>query len=191
MSRLKNMPRFAWLVIGVCITALVLPTAAYASGGLTFTGIKGTSGNKADVTAGTQLLTAEAAPSAFQDYAALDKGSGCYVLTTVAAGQGFIAKNLVVSPDFTGSPQGGSEMVRYFTGSTCTGTQFGTFWVVAASGSSNYTAPQTLPLDPGFAVATGDSVSVQVVQVSSSSLGLDFYLQGYTVPSADVATSTP
>ena len=51
MSRLKSMPRFAWLVIGVCVTALVLPSAAYASGALTFVGIKGTSTNKADVTA--------------------------------------------------------------------------------------------------------------------------------------------
>ena len=42
MSRLKSMPRFAWLVIGVCVTALVLPSAAYASGALTFVGIKGT-----------------------------------------------------------------------------------------------------------------------------------------------------
>ena len=191
MSRLKSMPRFVWLVIGVCVTALVLPSAAYASGALTFVGIKGTSTNKADVTAASQLLTTEAAPSAFRDYSAIDKGAGCYVLTTVAAGQGFIAKNLVVNPDITGSPQGGSEMVRYFTGSTCSGTQFGTFWVVSSSGSSNYVVPQTLPLNPGFAVATGDSVSVQVVQVSSSSLGLDLYLQGYTVPSSDVPTSTP
>lgn len=63
MSRFKNMPGVAWLVIGVCVTALALPSAAYASGALKFTGVQGTSGNQADVTPGGQLLTAQNNPA--------------------------------------------------------------------------------------------------------------------------------
>ncbi len=39
-KRLKNVPRSAWLVVGVCIAAVVMPTAAVATA-LTYTGIEG------------------------------------------------------------------------------------------------------------------------------------------------------
>ena len=32
LSKLKNMPGVAWLVIGVIVTALIMPTAAFAAG---------------------------------------------------------------------------------------------------------------------------------------------------------------
>jgi hypothetical protein len=44
----------------VLVTLLVVPTTAYAAGALKFTGIEGTSTNKADVTSAGQLLTTEA-----------------------------------------------------------------------------------------------------------------------------------
>ncbi len=31
-SKLKTLPAVAWLAIGVCVTAVVMPTAAFASG---------------------------------------------------------------------------------------------------------------------------------------------------------------
>ncbi len=49
VSKIKNVPGIAWLVIGVRVTALVLPSAAYAAGALKFTVIEGTVTNKADV----------------------------------------------------------------------------------------------------------------------------------------------
>ena len=65
MSKLKNMPGAAWLVIGVCVTALALPSAAYAAGALKFTGIEGTNGttaslNRVGVSSAGQVLTSEA-----------------------------------------------------------------------------------------------------------------------------------
>ena len=41
MSKIKNMPGMAWLVIGVLTTLLVVPTTAYAAGALKFIGIEG------------------------------------------------------------------------------------------------------------------------------------------------------
>ena len=72
-KRLKKVPRSAWLVVGVCIAAIVMPTAAVASV-LTFTGIKGTSGNKADVSTAGQVLTAPATPS--NCYATIRRAEG-------------------------------------------------------------------------------------------------------------------
>jgi len=65
MSKIRNMPRIAWLIIGVPLTMLVVPTTADAAGALKFTGIEGTSTNKADMSPAGQLLTASADPGQF------------------------------------------------------------------------------------------------------------------------------
>lgn len=52
----------------VLVTLLVVPTTAYAAGALKFTGIEGTSTNKADVTSAGQLLTTEAMPTIYESY---------------------------------------------------------------------------------------------------------------------------
>lgn len=62
VSRFKNEPGLVWLAIGVLATLLVIPSTAYAAA-LKFTGIEGTSTNRADVTPAGQLLTTEAQPS--------------------------------------------------------------------------------------------------------------------------------
>ena len=68
MSRFKNVPGVAWLLIGVCGTALVVPSAAFAAGALTFTGIEGKNTNKADATSANQLMTSAASPGSFVDF---------------------------------------------------------------------------------------------------------------------------
>lgn len=50
MSRLRNSPRAAWFVAGVCVAALLVPTTVGAVVALKYTGIEGSSTNKADVT---------------------------------------------------------------------------------------------------------------------------------------------
>jgi hypothetical protein len=62
MSRLKNMPRGGWIVVGIVIAVIAVPTAAVAATA-TLVKIKGTSGTKADVSPANQLLTTEADPS--------------------------------------------------------------------------------------------------------------------------------
>ena len=85
MSKFKNIPGLVWLVIGVLVTLLVIPTTAYAAGALKFVGIEGTSTNKADVSPAGQLLTTEANPTMFRTYIDDTTGVpsfGCSAVTT-------------------------------------------------------------------------------------------------------------
>ncbi len=67
MSRLRNMSRVGWIVTGVVVALVLVPSAAFATArALKFTGIEGTSTHKADVTAAQQLLTTEASPASDQ-----------------------------------------------------------------------------------------------------------------------------
>jgi hypothetical protein len=64
VSKLKNLSRAGWVIVGLVIALLLVPTVAVASA-LTYNGIEGTNGvtttqNKASVTNGGQLLTTEA-----------------------------------------------------------------------------------------------------------------------------------
>ena len=61
MRRIQDMSRGGWIVIGVVIALLLVPSGM-AAARTAYDGIIGTSGNKADVTAGGQLLTTEASP---------------------------------------------------------------------------------------------------------------------------------
>ena len=84
-----------WLVIGVLLTLLVIPTTAYATAALKFAGIEGTSTNKADVTPAGQLLTTESQPSNYEDYS-VQIGDQCYGLTRIPSGDAFIAEQVEV-----------------------------------------------------------------------------------------------
>lgn len=53
MSRIKNMSRGGWMVMGVVVALLLGPTAAGAA--TLYNGIIGTSGHRADVTATGQF----------------------------------------------------------------------------------------------------------------------------------------
>jgi hypothetical protein len=64
MPKLNNIPRLAWLAIGVTVAVLLVPSGvASAVAALKFTGLQGTSGNRADVNPAGQLQVAEANPS--------------------------------------------------------------------------------------------------------------------------------
>lgn len=61
MSKVKSMPAIGWVVVGIAVAVLAVPTVAGAKAALKFTGIEGSpSGNEADVTAANQLLTTTA-----------------------------------------------------------------------------------------------------------------------------------
>jgi hypothetical protein len=60
MSRIRNLSRGGWIVVGIVVALLLAPTAAYA---FTYTGIIGSDGVKANVTGGGQLLTVENLPN--------------------------------------------------------------------------------------------------------------------------------
>jgi hypothetical protein len=63
MSIVQKMSRAGWILVGVVIAVLLFPSVATAASTV-YNGIIGTSDQKADVSPTSQLLTAEAAPSA-------------------------------------------------------------------------------------------------------------------------------
>ena len=96
MSRLKNMPRLAWLVIGIVLAVLVIPTAAAAKAGLKYTGIEGTSTNQADVSPAHQLLTTEADPDSLMTYQqSVSQGFECQPVTpSLPACESYVLKDI-------------------------------------------------------------------------------------------------
>ncbi len=152
LNRLKNTPRSAWLVVGVCITAIVMPTAAVASV-LTFTGIKGTSGNKADVSTAGQLLSAPATPANY--FANFDQGvtsSTAVPIATPPAGDGLVVTSVNISAYAVTTP--GSSYLNITVGpSGCSGALLGTFQHGVYPSSIGATE---LTFNPGIVIPSGD-----------------------------------
>ena len=174
MSKFRNIPGLVWLVIGVLVTLLVIPSTAYAAA-LKFTGIEGTSTNKADVSPGGQLLTTSADPSASYNF--LSAFSPDYTL----AAQPPVGKALMITSlhfDVYSNPNPADdpyEEIALYSGS-CVG--FITTIDEVDPASEGVTV---LPYDPGIPVPAGDSLCSDGV-----SLYGDLEASGYTVPSADV-----
>jgi hypothetical protein len=168
----------------VIVASLLVPTAVSAAVTTQLVSIVGTSKNKADVTGASQLLTTEATPGSFVEYSGLNEPSGntCDSIVTIPTGKGFIARNIEASPTGFFAE---SITLKFFAGPTCSGTQFATMVLSAGSGTVNF--PQAFALNPGFAFATGSTISVE----ASTSGSFDVYVQGYTVPSSDVPSTTP
>jgi hypothetical protein len=113
MTRFKHVSRPGWFIIGVIVAVLLVPSVAVAAG-LKFTGIEGTSTNKADVTDASQLLTTEAKPSS---YMTLDNtvdaadGSG-----TSVASEPFIDCEEIGNAPFSGEAFDADQVTMVATG---------------------------------------------------------------------------
>jgi hypothetical protein len=151
IKRLKNTPRLAWMVVGGCIVALVIPSAAVASG-LIYNGIKGPSGNKADVTTASQLLTAPASPANY--YAGADVNLVATNGADVAsppAGDGLVVTSINLSVYSVSSP--GSSNANFFVGPSGCASFVGPFQhgvYPNGIGSSEIT------FNPGIVIPNGD-----------------------------------
>jgi hypothetical protein len=162
----------------VLVTLLVIPSTAYAAA-LKFTGIEGTSTNKADVTTAGQLEVAPAGPgSYFADaYGFSSGGDTLAVVATPPAGDALIVQTVHLDISLFGS--GVYLYLGVQTGASCSGSQVGSY-------DEGFT-PQSagdidVPLEPGVVVPAGDSLCLRAfgtVDVSPSATG-------YTVPSSEV-----
>src|ERR1700726_1034202 len=70
MKRVKNLSRAGWMVVGIVVTLILVPTGVALA--LTYNGIEGTNGitatlNPAYVTSAGQLEATEAAPAKYVD----------------------------------------------------------------------------------------------------------------------------
>jgi hypothetical protein len=196
LSRLKHLPRVAWMAIGMAAMLVLVPTGAAAKA-LKFTGIQGTSGNQADVTGARQLLTTEAAPASFsmqqgvvQSYA----GSDCEVVATAPAGQALVVKSVdinafdVMLPNpIPSSPPGASatafmELLAEAAGAPC---NVGGSVALAGEPAVVAVGNTTVSFEPGFVLPAG----YQLTAVAFS-FDADVFTNGYPIP-ASSAPSVP
>jgi hypothetical protein len=182
------MPRLGWVVIGVAVGALLLPTGvAAAKAGLKFTGIQGTSGNQADVTSAGQLQVAPANPrSLFQNSFAPNVNAGGDTYSTVAtppAGDALIVENVHFAVEAV--PNGGVPMyLTVRTGTNCsTGTLLpGLDQALDASALGDIEDPLT----PGVVVPSGDSLCLLAFGTQFT-VDVAATASGYTIPAADAS----
>lgn len=213
MSKFKNMPGFAWLVIGVCVTALVLPSAAYATGVLKQVGIEGTSGQKANVTAAGQILATETPPASYESYEnTVDSADGdnshdqCVVLATPTTGDAIVVRQVDVtvaavdgavsysySGDIENGTQGSGEdavasviVAAVPTSTGCASTTLGI--VVAPILSPTSPLDLSFPVTPGYVVPAGYELVADGGATSAVVVA-----EGYSIPASEapVAPQAP
>jgi len=173
LSRLKNMSGAGWVVTGIAVTLLLVPTGVAAKG-LKVTGIIGTSGNKADVTTTGQLQVGETSPTNFYTHFTPNLPSSYGVVAAPPSGDSLIIKS--AHPTWGGAPSLPAEVdLAVFTGA-CT-SQVAVVDIVAVG-----TTPGVVSLsyEPGFVVPGGDTLCARV-----TGGGAAVSVNGYVVPSAD------
>jgi hypothetical protein len=184
MSKLKNMPAAGWVVVGISVAVLLIPTTVGAVAALKFTGIEGTSTNKADVTSAGQLKVAAADPSTYfqNSSTVLPPGSatlggpGPWVPVAVPiSGSGLVVD---VVHNYA---SGYGFALEIQTGSACAGSVVGTYLQKAFGGTE-----QDIQLTPGLAVPAGDALCAQAL--TSQGVG-GVSVSGYTVPSSAIPAS--
>jgi hypothetical protein len=203
MSRIKNMSRGGWIVIGIVLVLVLVPTGVATAAMLKYTGIEGTNGqtstiNKAQVTSAGQLLTTEAPPTSYEDYSAINvsaangEGPTCVTVgpSQIPAGEAFVIQEIYVtagvvnSPTTISGPPNSTESggaVEFFVGSPgCTADD-----PYITSGTATAPGGFSIPLTPGYVIPSGDTIDAYLV-----GMGGDINITGYLVPSAD-APSTP
>jgi hypothetical protein len=149
-KRLKNVPRSAWLVVGVCIAAVVMPTAAVATA-LSYTGIEGTSHNKADVSTAGQVLTAPATPSNYYATGQVVITGSPTAVATAPAGDGLVLTSLNIS---VSSFTTGANYQLLIGNAACT---------VGIGGYSHVFTPASggdteITFSPGVVIPSGDAL---------------------------------
>jgi hypothetical protein len=154
-KRLKKVPRSAWLVVGVCITAVVMPTAAVATA-LTYTGIKGTSGNKADVSTASQLLTAPATPANYFSNADTAVVPTEKPIATPPPGDGLVVTSVNLSVFSTPTP--GSSVVTFDIEPSGCGGFVGPFQHGVYPSSIG---PTEVTFNPGLVIPNGDALCAE------------------------------
>jgi hypothetical protein len=184
MSKVKRMPGFAWLIIGVLVTLLVIPTTAYATGKLKFTGIEGTSTNKVDVTPAGQLLSSAADPNNLYQSGGnltdVSSGDSPFAVATPASDSALIITSLTMDVFSVSTPGADNVAIFDVLAGSCTGDRVGSWETDVNPSTIGLT---DIPLGSGFAVPSGDVLCVTV----NGTPEFDVWAAGYSVPSSAVA----
>ncbi|MGD0395029.1 MAG: hypothetical protein ABSC41_20600 [Acidimicrobiales bacterium] len=192
MSRIKNMSRGGWIVVGVLIAMMLVPTGIATAAALKYTGIEGTSDNKADVTPAGQLLTTEAQPSNllggsssdFGEFVGSSQAASSQVFTP-PSNEAVVMDSLsldVLSWSASGSPA--AQYTLFVGNGAC--SEGVADWYIKVSPTG--LGPTEIPLTPGVAVPAGDALCASayaesgVYQVWATAMG--FLVPASSVPNA-------
>jgi hypothetical protein len=174
MAKIRELSRTGWLVTGLVIALILIPTAAAA---VTFTTIVGTSGNKADVTATHQLQTGETSPINF--YASGTTAWGgppqSAEIANPPSGEAIIIQSIHIAWNGT---SGGGLNISVQANSSCSS------YVLAMDRVEFSTASGQIALSygPGFALPNADFLCAATDATSNVTVSV----YGYKVPSATV-----
>jgi hypothetical protein len=174
IKRLKNTPRLAWLVVGGCVAAILVPSAAVATG-LVYNGIKGPSGNKADVTTASQLLTAPATPANYFSSADVALSPTYTAVATPAAGDGLVVTSVNIS--VTATPTPGTSVINFDIGNPSCSGYVGPFQHGVYPSSIG---PTEITFNPGLVIPSGDALC------AAANVGTYVDAIGYTGSSAAI-----
>ncbi len=178
MSKFKNIPGLVWLVIGVLVTLLVIPTTAYAAGALKFVGIEGTSTNKADVSPAGQLLATEASADSLFDSGArnINSSTGALMYAPPQHSAGIL---MSIHLDVYGDAGASTAYESFYIGPSCNTEDF-----LVDSPNPTTVGTVILPYSPGVVIPAGD----ELCAISTGSIASLASANGYTVPAADAPT---
>ncbi len=183
--RVQDMSRGGWIVIGIIVALLLVPSGVAVARALRYTGIEGTSLNKADVTPAGQLQVAPAPAGAFfQSGESIPMTSGYDVVALAPSPFALVVTTLHI--DTYADPTPGAGQLDVFvveTGTSCTGSFVGNFTQVVNPGAIGETE---ISVTPGLGVPAGDALCAD----AAGSLEVENSVSGYTVPSAAVPAAS-
>lgn len=192
MSKLKNMSRGGYIVVGIVMALVLVPSGVAAA--LAYSGIEGSSGHEANVSQAGQLLTTEALPANLRNYwiyvAPTEGNLTCAKVATVPTGKAFVVQKVQVDVA-AASP---TTTVNGYT----TSTSFVTLKADKVTAGCGHLGPTitsadapaggvgnvSIPITPGYVVPSGYELDA-----SADSMQTYVYVTGYLVASADAPTS--
>jgi len=175
-----------WPVVALVAVILLVPTAAFAAG--TFVTIQ-EGGINANVTPAHQLQATETLPSTYREFklSVTGGGAGCYTLAAIPSTSGLVLRQIHATITTASAEQ---DYFQVFDQPSCGGAQIATVDYFNLGEFGGVSPTQTFSFDPGFGLAPGTTLSVQLGPASTSQY-VDIFANGYSVPSSEVPSSTP
>lgn len=186
MSRSKRIPRLGWLVVGIAVAVLLMPSSvAVAKAGLKFTGIQGTSGNQADVSSAGQLLTTAASPSSSFETRDVILHTTSGAIVTPPAGDALVITSIENDVYNLTASGPGDGLAVFVSTSACSTSNILSYY----HGINPPTVGEfDLAFNPGIVVPNGDALCGFL---ASSAVEDESTAVGYAIPAADAQAETP
>lgn len=178
-----------WIAFAILAVVLAAPSVAQAAAAVVR--LVGISGTTADVTKAHQLIVTEASPANFRQYRINNEqnslSNSCVTVTTLPSSQALVVKQLRVAWSSISTP---GLAITYFAGESCAGPVIDTIageGFATSVGGMQTSFNQVIPLDPGFGVPAGTTISAKVQGGAEAG---DYFIDGYAVPASDVPSTT-